>query len=186
MSFCSTCGTEITEDAVFCTNCGATVAENDEQNKKEEQDFLDQTYRLMRWEAKAWSITGKVFIIFGIAYAALMFLAGLGSGIAVGSDSVEGGIAMATTMIVESLVFGFTFGGIGIVSLISANRIPNYFDGFYTDFTPALNRCGSVGMIVFTAFFNEIALVFFLINFIRIKSNRRIIDRILARQKADK
>ena len=186
MSFCSTCGTEIAEDAVFCTNCGATVAENDEHNKKEEQDFLDQTYRLMRWEAKAWRISGTVFIIVGIVYAALMFLVGIGSGFAVGTDSVEGGIAMATTMIVEALVFGFTFGGIGIVSLIAANRIPNYFEGFYTDFTPALDRCGSIGMLVFTALFNEIALIFFLINFIRIKSSRRTIDRILARQKSGK
>ena len=58
---------------------------SDENAIAEEKAFLEQTHRLLRWERKAWSIAGKVFLITGIVFAALFFLMGI-IFLAVGED----------------------------------------------------------------------------------------------------
>lgn len=144
---------------------------------REEREFLEMTHRLLRWERKAWSIAGKVFLITGIIFAALFFLLGViflatGEGIA-----VVGGV-----FFVYCLIFGGMFIAIGIVNIMAAGKIPQYTDTLYKDFRAANNRCNSIGMIVFGYFFNTIALVFHVINFVRMKTNKPMIDRILTRQ----
>ena len=52
----------------------------------------------------------------------------------------------------------------------------------YKDFRAAHKRCNSIGMIIFGYFFNTIALVFYVINFVRMKSNKAMAERILTRQ----
>ena len=93
MSFCSNCGKEILEGTAFCGACGTPVEEkttppatdtapnfsdgiNEEALIKEEQEFLDTTHDLLRWERKSWSIFSKFYMIFGIIYGALFALVG--------------------------------------------------------------------------------------------------------------
>ena len=166
------------EEPVAETPAAAPVVVDGNENEqiKEEREFLDATHRFLRWERKAWSITGKVLLIFGIVLAALLCIVG----IVVGAASGE--IAATIMLIVYAIVYGVILIGIGIVNLKAGGKIAQYTDTLYKDFSIANKRCNSIGMIIFTYFFNSIALVFFVINFARMKCNKKLIDRILTRQ----
>ena len=73
--------------------------------------------------------------------------------------------------------------GAGIVGIISSGKVSQYIDSLYCDVRPTATRCGDVGMLVLSILFGEVAFVFFLINFIRIKSQGTLIGNIEARQK---
>ena len=195
MRYCSHCGSPLNAGAFFCHNCGtrltAVVPEAEEvpgagpaagpvppvsrdREIQEEKEFLDTTHRLLRWEQKAWSISGKVILAVGIVFAVLYMMVGL---FALVEESVVG-----TVFLLYSLLFGGMLIAMGIVSLKAADKIPFYTDTLYKDFSHTDKRCNSIGMIVFCYFFNNIALIFFLINFIRMKCNAQLRQRILARQ----
>ena len=144
---------------------------------QEEKAFLDQTCRLLRWERKAWSICGKVFLIAGIVFAALFFLLGVIL-LSIGEDAA----IVGSIFFVYCLIFGSIFIAVGIVNLAAAGKIPQYTDTLYKDFRAANQRCNSIGIIVLCYFFNTISLVFHLINFIRMKTSKSMINRILTRQ----
>lgn len=148
---------------------------NTDKDIQEEKKFLEDTHKFLRWEKKAWSIAGKVMLIVGIVFAALFFLLGI---ILAATESAAPGIMM----FVYAVIYGVMFIAIGIVNLKAADKIPQYTDTLYKDFRAAYKRCTSIGMIVFNYFFNTIALVFFVINFVRLKSNRAMCDRIMTRQ----
>ena len=148
---------------------------NNDKDVQDEKKFLDDTHKFLRWERKAWSIAGKVQLILGIVYAALFLLLGI---ILAAAESPAAG----AVMLVYAVIFGLLFIGLGIVGLKAAEKIPQYTDTLYKDFRAAYKRCTSIGMIVFCYFFNTISLVFFIINFVRLKSNRAMCDRILSRQ----
>lgn len=150
-----------------------------DQDILEEKKFLEETHKFLRWERKAWSISGKVLLIFGIVFGALFLL----MGIVFAAQGIENeGLPMGIMFFLYALIYGVMFIGIGIVNLTAAGKIPQYTDTMYKDFRAAHQRCGSVGMIVFGYFFNTIALIFYVINFVRMKSNKAMIARILARQ----
>lgn len=142
---------------------------------RDEKKFLDETHKFLRWEKKAWSIAGKVFLIVGIVFAALFFLLGI---ILAATESPEVGIVF----LMYALIYGVMFIGIGIVNIKAAGKIDQYTETLYKNFSLANNRCNSIGMIVFCYFFNNIALVFFVINFVRMKCNKAMRERILKRQ----
>ena len=174
--YCPNCGQPVLDTARFCGQCGQTINQqpNTNYNANEEQEFLDTTHRLLRWERKAWSILGKFFLIFGLIFAGIFTLVSFIA--AATTDDAFFAIFMVYT------IYGAMFAGIGIVNLIACNKIPQYLDNMYADFLPTRDRCGSIGMIVFTYFFNNIALVFFVINFVRMKTNKDMINRILSKQ----
>lgn len=187
MSFCTNCGKELPEGAAFCSSCGTPVAASAatsatapvdvaEKRTDEEKKFLDLTHQFLRWEQKAWKIFGTVVLIVGICFAAFFSLF-MTIGLIVGDEGyVIGGIGF-----LYAILFGGIYIPLGIINLAAAKKIPQYLDSLHTDFRPTFNRCGSVGMLIFTIFFNNIAFVFFLINFIRMQTNREVIEKILAR-----
>ena len=208
MRYCSYCGQPLNPGSAFCHHCGAALKAvvpeadeipvqeipvqeepapekivtieapaSDEKAIAEEKAFLEQTHRLLRWERKAWSIAGKVFLIMGIIFAALFFLMGI-IFLAVGEDVAF----LGAVFFVYALIVGCMFIAIGIINIIAAGKIPQYTDTLYKDFRAAHKRCNSIGMIVFGYFFNTIALVFYVINFVRMKSNKAMAERILTRQ----
>lgn len=142
---------------------------------RDEKKFLDETHKFLRWEKKAWSIAGKVFLILGIVFAALFFLLGI---ILAATESAAPGVIM----FVYAVLYGVMFIAIGIVNLKAAGKIDQYTETLYKNFSLANNRCNSIGMIIFCYFFNNIALVFFVINFVRMKCNKALRERILKRQ----
>lgn len=183
MAFCANCGSKIPDGGMFCVECGTPVATvvpvaPVATNVAEEQEFLDTTHRLLRWEQKAWRITGTVFTILGAVFAAIFTLVAL-IGVMVGED----GEFFAMFFFVYAIVYGGIFLGVGFLNMKAAQKIPQYLSRLYTDFKFAEDRCGSVGMMIFTIFFNEVALVFFIINFVRMKSNKPLIERIVAKQR---
>lgn len=201
MPFCQKCGRGLPLDAEYCSNCG-TKAESSEANTQyktyeeprqeytytqappnppyesyddgaaRRQKTLDNFYLRLKWELKAWSIASKVLIIFGailMAFTMIFFIAG----VAGGSDTVA--------LIPFSMYYGFlasTVLGIGVVNSVMKGKVQKYMEGLYYDCGPAVVRGESIGMIVFNYFFNTIALVFFLINFIQIKMHKEEFEEI--------
>ncbi len=143
----------------------------------QEREFLVQTYRLLKWERKAWRICGVVWLIASVfLIVASAFLIA-----ALPAITQEGYFSILENAI-TGLVYGIAYLPLGIIALVAARNIPEVMEGIYIDARPALTRCSSIGRIVFTALFCTVALVFYLINFVQIKSNPALIERILARQ----
>lgn len=176
MSFCPNCQKENVQGSAFCNYCGTPL--NAANAVDEEQDFIDTTYRILRWERNAWKISGIALLIFGIVFGVLFFI----FGIVFSAIGEEIAFVFSSVFFTYSFVFGGVFIACGIVSLISAKKIPFYLNSMYNDFSMAFKRCDNVGMLILTIFFNSIAMVFFIINFVRMKANRNTIGRIIARQ----
>ena len=73
---------------------------------------------------------------------------------------------------------------IAIVNLKMVSKAEYYMDTLYNDASSMRERAESVGMIILATFFNEIALIFIIINFVRAKTCKETLDRIELRQKA--
>ena len=196
MRYCVNCGKELIENAAFCVACGTPVPAEEtapiapvvaepavvcEAANQEEVEFLENTHRLLRWEMKAWNIAGKVLTIMGIVFAAFFELLSLFSMVAM-LDGDEEGLALVIVCTMYAIIFGGMLIAFGIISRKAAGKIPQYLDSLYTDLSLTYNRCGSIGMLIFTAIFGIVSPVFFIINFVRMKANRDVIERILRNQ----
>lgn len=194
MSYCIKCGKEIEEGASFCSLCGAPVEKEasapapveplvfNEEFDREEREFLENTHRLLRWEHKAWSIASKAWIISGIVFAAIfLFIAFVGLMVAIFGDEFGGGFVVGMGFI-YAIIFGGMFIGFGIVSKKAAEKLPQYIDTVYSNFSLAYNRCGNVGMLIFNVILGVVSPIFFIINFVRMKANRDVIERIMKNQ----
>lgn len=183
MSYCSNCGCAVNEDVKFCSNCGADINQffagnNNVPNAPymdKENDFMEKTYRFIRWERKALSITGMTFLIFGIIYTSFCLL------MLFISAAAEAPAVFATLFLFYSM-FGTYFIAYGVVNIIARNKADKYLDGTYPYANQAFSRCGSIGMIVFNAIFNNIALIFYVINFVRIKNSTETVESIKNRE----
>ena len=183
MRTCTNCQREVNDEISFCPYCGTPLTE---AALSEEQAFIDTTHRILRWERKAWSIAGKACLIMGIIFAVIFFLYGL-IFLALGETSYTFfGEITANVFTILFFVYSFVFGGLlialGIISRVAANKTVQYLDSMYTDFRPTLNRCGSVGMMIVSILFGVVSPIFFIINFVRMKANKELIQRILNRQ----
>ena len=191
MGYCMKCGQEIIEGAAFCIGCGTPVeakapaaaepAVADSKWEAEEREFLENTRRLLVWERTAWSIASKVFLIMGIVFAALfslVFLVGIAAAI---DGDAFGGIALGMGL-AYAIFFGGTFIALGIINKKASQKLPQYIDTVYTDFSLAYNRCGNIGMLVFSVILGAISPIFFIINFVRMKTNRALIEKIMSIQ----
>lgn len=185
MIICANCGKELDVNANFCVNCGAQIVEvaepeviepaeisltepdsfSDTENQTlsdDDKNFLDTTHRLLRWEQKAWKIGGTAYTILGAVFAGLYFLLGIIFAFVEPEFFV--------VFMLYSFLIGGSFIGVGIVSMQARKKVNYYINSLYNDIQPTVTRCSSVGMIVLCAIFNTIALVFFIINFTRMKS----------------
>ena len=192
---CSRCGREIPDDSNVCGYCGLQLkapivpVNVDKVAHKQalEQEFLDNTYRLLRWEKKAWSICGKFLVIFGSIFAAYFMLFALIFGFvglmgALATEGAEAILIFTVVYLTYAVLLGGAFIGCGIVCLKARNKVDQYIDSVYTDFSLANTRCRSIGMLVFAAIFGDVAAVFFVINFVRMRAHRAVVDEIIAKQ----
>lgn len=203
MSYCIKCGRKIEENFAFCMGCGEPVKKEapttppqievlnpttqhqtfNENPHQEESEFLDNTHKLLRWERKAWSIASKFWIIIGIVYAVIFSLYVL-LGISMSSQDYFLGGVFTGIGIFASMFGGGTFIAFGIISKKAAEKLQQYIDTLYTDLSISYKRCDNVGMLVFNIIFGVVSPVFFIINFVRMKSNREVIERIIKNQNA--
>ena len=170
MKFCNRCGNPLASEAAFCSACGSPVTTPVDSFTRE-REVLNTMDRMLKYERLAWKIAGHCFLWIGVTLSSMGLLL-------LSLDSA------ATTFLglLYSMVFAFVYIPVGIIGLKAAENAQQYRDQLYFDVRPAAQRCGSVGMIVFSAFFNTIAMVFIIINFVHVKNNQSVINRIAAHQ----
>ena len=168
MYYCMQCGKASEDGSGCCSHCGAPaekISVNpvacDVELDETESAFLENTYRLLCWERKAWNIHSKYYIVVGIIYAVIAMLI----------DSWPG------------FIFCGAFFVFGIVSHKAARKLSLYIHTVYTDISLAYNRCENVGMLIFNILCGAVSPIFFIINFVRMKSNRTVIESIMCKQK---
>lgn len=147
---------------------------------KEEQEFLDITHRFLCWEKKSWAIYGKVQKIIGIVISAIcgLFCTVFLSEISYDVDAADAFVFFFIYLI----FFGIPLLITGIVQGRIAEKMQMYIDTLYNDIGFVRDRSGNIGMLVLAAIFSGVHTVFFIVTFTRIKTNKNIIHRILARQ----
>lgn len=158
---CNNCGKEMNGGFLFCHECGSPLRDEGEQR------FLDDTHRFLRYERVSWRIASIVWMVLGGLFAVVAVL--LGRLVTVDG----GGVFTVTYLFVASMYFA-----VAIVNIKLKNRVDWYLERMYTEPETVLERAESIGMIVLCAIFNEIAAIFYIINFVRMKTNRPTVERI--------
>lgn len=159
-----------------------------DQNAGSDERLLSDISRFLRYERIAWKVSGIVFLV-----CTVMFFVG-------SILMIAGGIIYADQPYYDyvPVMPAFGFIGAGMVYLIAGlicylplsiigftmvKKVSYYQDTLYTDVSIARARCGSVGMIVFGAIFNTIAMAFIIVNFVKVKNEAQALDRIEAMQR---
>ena len=184
MKNCVRCGALIDDNATVCPMCGA---QQPTVRTAVDDQVLSTMERFLRYERTAWKVGGIVMIAAGALFAIIgiiIFVMGI----------VYGG--RATGDLQAPIAFGSIFAGsmyfitavvayvpAAVVNLIMVKKVKYYLDTMYTDVSIARKRCRSVGMIVFGALFNTVAMAFIIVNFVKTRSRSAAFDRIEARQK---
>ena len=180
MKYCAHCGQQLQDEVQFCERCGASTTPEAAQFK-EEKDFLDSTHRFLKYERIAWKVLGIFALVLGIIYFAFGILITAGFAEMVMSDVPESAFGLGLVTIIMGFC-SLVFIAIAVVGLVSAKKITGYMNEMYTDIRATEKRCTSIGLLILSIFFNEIAMIFFLVNFARFKGNQKLVERISRRQ----
>lgn len=132
--------------------------------KEEQQALLDNIYARLRNERLCWKIFGFVWM----GYAIFFGLFGL--------------ILLSENP--AFLVMPIMYIPLSVISFKMIGKVDYYMKTLYTDCAPVVKRCSSVGMIVFGAIFNTIAMIFIIINFVNVTSNKKVLQDIKHNQDA--
>lgn len=186
MKYCVYCGNPMDDNARFCFACGketadtapaAPAAYTEPVSVNEEQECLDNFHKAFKFERLAWKILGIIMLVCAIVYA---FLGGMITFLGLLADGNIVSV-MGMPYLLISLIFMFP---VAIFNLKMVSRAEYYMDTLYTDTAGMVKRTSSIGMIVLGAIFNQYALICIIISFVRTKSNKAVLDRIIARQNA--
>lgn len=190
MKFCETCGRALPEHASFCEHCGAPqpawAAQPPVQQAAPAPDetsrLLTQMRKLLRAEHLAWKIAAIVnTCLLGLATFFVLLL------LAVGFPFEEFFEALFDSLHGADVDISLSMGSLAstvpgiIVGYIMAAKTGRCWQRMHTDPQEAIDHCGSVGSIVLGALFNEVALIFIIINFVRCKCNKKQLEPLLRR-----
>lgn len=207
MSYCTKCGASLNDGDVFCRNCGnmvkniaganqnavpatpvqpavsntiPNVSYNQGSNAltEEEQNIINRIASNLRRERIAYIICSAVGMSIMIFY--FIFLRGVFN-LFFSNYYTPFGV-FGYLMGLYTIVLGILILPVFIVGFAAAGRIGFYTSRIRTNVAPARKRCGSVGMIIFSALFNNIAMIFVIINFIYVKRNAKKLDEIEYKQ----
>ena len=186
MKYCVYCGNPMDDNARFCFACGketadtapaAPAAYTEPVSVNEEQECLDNFHKTFKFERIAWKVIGIIMLVCAIIYGALGGLITL-LGLMADGNMVA---VLGVPYLLIALIFLFPMA---IFNLKMVSRAEYYMDTLYTDTAGMVKRTSSIGMIVLGAIFNQYALICIIISFVRTKSNKELLDRIIARQNA--
>ena len=201
MKYCVNCGEPISDNANFCRSCGAPVADN-ANFRGAERDFsgTDNTAysdmdRFLKYERIAWKAGGIISVCICAAMALYAFVimiigvivAAAGNDVSVvnGAGGNSSGYILAAagiaTVYYISVVI-ITVMPLVIVGFKMVGRVDYYRYMMTTDIAQVRKRCTSVGMIIFAAIFNKVAMAFIIVNFVKTKTNAAAFDRLEAKK----
>lgn len=169
MKYCTKCGMALTDEALFCSSCGSAT-ENTEAEKRE---CIENFRKFLKWERFGWKLFGIIFLVVSLIVLTCAIVIIVAGGMTGYSYRVDMGIIGGMY-----LFMGLLYLPIAIVNLVMAKKAGEYRENLDHDPKSVIDRCGSVGLIVLAAFFNSLALVFIIINFVRVKTNKHIIEKL--------
>lgn len=181
MKNCINCNEPLVEGSKFCNNCGASADEVTTEAKliAEEQRVLNNLSSGLKYERIAWMIGGILSLI-----STIYFLIGALLLPICGMDAYSPETAHEfVELTVICLTCALCVLPVPIVNFVMMKKLGKYRAKLVTDCKDGISHC-SVGSIVLAALFNEVALVFAIINFVMAKNNAAVIERIKARQNA--
>ena len=169
MKYCTKCGTALADQAQFCSGCGSAAG----SEQAEKMECMEDFRKFLKWERFSWRLFGIIFLVCSL----IILTCALAIIIAGGMTGYSYRLDMAVVGIMYGLM-GVLYLPIAIVNLVMAKKAGEYREDLEHDPKPVMERCGSVGLIVLAAFFNNLALVFIIINFVRTKTCKHIIDKL--------
>ncbi len=185
MFYCPFCGKSLKTEDRFCDRCGKSVeAEAIHARAAEEQAFLDQTHRILKYERTALRIVGILFLVFSGIFLLFCGLTVAGLSALVFDPDTLAQVAAFGSGLAALLLFlcALTLLPAGVVNLVAAAKITPLMQGLYPDVRPTEKHCQSVGWVLLELFFNPFALILLVINFIRFKSEKATVKRIIQNQ----
>lgn len=191
MKNCTKCGALIDDYAVACPQCGATQ-EQVQPSVSYTPDgaaALSQMSRFLKLERIGWKVVGIICLVAAIVMAVTgLIMIAVGAGVSAGLEDTRESVGFLVGFGVAGLYY-LIIGLIallpaGIVGLIMAPKVEYYMNKVYTDVSIPRKRCSSIGMIIFCLLFNEIAAIFFIINFVKTRAKNATFDQIEAVQRS--
>ena len=168
MKYCTQCGTALADEARFCSGCGTGI-----DMEAEKQECIENFRKFLKWERFGWRLIGIILLVCSLVILTI----GLGIVAAGGMTGYSYRVDMAVVGIMYAIP-GLLYLPLAIVNLVMAKRAGEYREDLDVNPKYVIDRCGSVGLIVLGAIFNSLALVFIIINFVRAKNCRHIIEKL--------
>lgn len=167
MTNCPKCGTQIAETASFCPTCGERIAPVTKQDLTETLNIFKANFRR---EKISWMIAAIVISAITLLLTMFAFLM-----IVIGITTAE---AALLTMGIVYLLYPILFAPIIIVNWAMTVKAGRYERTVMDDPVGAVERAGNVGIIVVSALFNNIAMIFVIINFVYAKIHEKTIAKL--------
>ena len=168
MTNCPKCGTQIAETASFCPTCGERIAPVTKQDLTETLNIFKANFRR---EKISWMIAAIVISAITLLLTMLaVLMIFLGLSVADGEPLLAMGIVY--------LLYPILFAPIIIVNWVMTVKAGRYERTVMDDPAGAVERAGSVGIIVVSALFNNVAMIFVIINFVYAKIHGKTVAKL--------
>ena len=144
----------------------------------QEQEQVNSLRQFLNFERTAWKIgTIALAVVTGL----LVFISTIFFILAI--DARGRMEDYYTTMGITYLILSMFVAPMAFIGFKMVPKCDEYLSMLDRDLGTVVARCTNIGMIVFSAFFNGIAMIFIIINLAKAKANMEILGRAIDRQK---
>lgn len=164
---CPKCGMQIAETASFCSSCGERIAPVTKEDLTETLNIFKANFRR---EKISWMIAAIVISAITLLltmFAFLMIFIGI-------TTAEEAFLAMG----IVYLLYPILFAPIIVINWVMTVKAGRYESTVTDNPAGAVERAGNVGIIVVSALFNNIAMIFVIINFVYAKIHEKTIAKL--------
>lgn len=164
---CPKCGMQIAETDSFCSFCGERMAPVTKEDLTETLNIFKANFRR---EKISWMIAAIVISAITLLltmFAFLMIFIGI-------TTAEEAFLAMG----IVYLLYPILFAPIIVINWAMTVKAGRYERTVTDDPAGAVERAGNVGIIVVSALFNNIAMIFVIINFVYAKIHEKTIAKL--------